>query len=128
MKSRNPRSYDKPSGTMVLGLDVVLAEKKGGADRSTLRPPDLALLELVDGKRTIEEVLQLSQTSWFVAMRRLRSLCERGVLAAGQPSTPTNPGSAHPPGGSPTPATGTDTRPRTMDLTDVVGKLFAPGS
>lgn len=125
MKTRNPRSYDKPTGTMVLGLDVVLTQKTGAVDPSSLRPPDKALLELIDGKRTIEEVLQLSQTSWFVAMRRLRSLCERGVLVSGPAAAPTG---GTPAGGSHTPATGTDQRPRTMDLTDVVGKLFTPGA
>src|SRR3954464_2369031 len=81
MKPRHPRSYDKPAGPMVLGLDVVLAVKTGAfVDRSSLRPPDVALLALVDGRRNIEEILPLSQTSLFLAMRRPRSLCERGIL------------------------------------------------
>jgi serine/threonine-protein kinase len=122
MKSRPPRNYDKPPGTMVLGLDVVLsASSAANVDRSSLRPPDVALLDLIDGKRTIEEVLQLSQTSWFVAMRRLRSLCERGILA------PNSSGSTPGVSGSIT-ADGKhgvgDARPRTVDLSDVVGKVF----
>src|SRR4051794_30195707 len=135
MKPRLPRSYDKPPGTMVLGLDVVLAVKSGAfVDRSSLRPPDIALLDLVDGRRTIEEILQLSQTSWFVAMRRLRSLCERGVLAPGKASpeassataSGSSPAAVTLPSGGSLRATKPDERPRTVDLTDVVGKLLIP--
>src|SRR2546421_4876074 len=132
MKPRLPRSYDKPAGTMVLGLDVVLAAKpEAKAERSNLRPPDLALLDLADGKRTIEEILQLSQTSWFVAMRRLRSLCERGILGPIKSSEP--PSGKHAAGNTTLPGPGAmrspraeDLRPRTVDLTDVVGKLLIP--
>jgi serine/threonine-protein kinase len=130
MKPRLPRSYDKPAGTMVLGLDVVLAVKSGAfVDRSSLRPPDVALLDLVDGRRTIEEILQLSQTSWFVAMRRLRSLCERGILAptksADSPAAPGGPALTVPGAGAIRPNK-VEERPRTVDLTDVVGRLLIP--
>jgi serine/threonine protein kinase len=135
MNPRLPRSYDKPPGTMVLGLDVVLAAKADTlVDRSALRPPEVALLDLVDGRRTIEEILQLSQTSWFVAMRRLRSLCERGVLVpnqapdanAGHPRAPGGPGSNTMPGPGSFRTARTEERPRTVDLSDVVGKLLIP--
>jgi serine/threonine protein kinase len=117
---------------MVLGLDVVLAVKTGAfVDRSSLRPPDVALLDLVDGRRTIEEILQLSQTSWFVAMRRLRSLCERGILAPLKGAT--DGAAAKGSAGATQPGAGVtraplrrDERPRTVDLTDVVGKLLIP--
>src|SRR3954454_7030654 len=123
MKPRLPRSYDKPPGTMVLGLDVVLAVKTGAfVDRSSLRPPDVALLDLVDGRRTIEEILQLSQTSWFVAMPRLRSLCERGILAPLKGAT--DGAAAKGSAGATQPGAGVtraplrrDERPRTVDLT-----------
>jgi serine/threonine protein kinase len=117
---------------MVLGLDVVLtARPETAAERSTLRPPDVALVDLADGKRTIEEILQLSQTSWFVAMRRLRSLCERGILgpAKGELATsgaPPGTSSGTNPGAGPVRLKGEDLRPRTVDLTDVVGKLLIP--
>src|SRR5204862_1687348 len=109
----------------------VLAVKSGAfVDRSSLRPPDVALLDLVDGRRTIEEILQLSQTSWFVAMRRLRSLCERGILTPTK--SPEGAGAAK--GGPGVTQTGDsaprahklEERPRTVDLTDVVGRLLIP--
>ena len=119
------------AGTMVLGLDVVLGVKTGAfVDRSSLRPPDVALLDLVDGRRTIEEILQLSQTSWFVAMRRLRSLCERGILTPQKASdggtSKTATAAAQPQSGATRPPPERDERPRTVDLTDVVGRLLIP--
>jgi serine/threonine-protein kinase len=139
MKPRRPRSYDKPAGTMVLGLDVVLAlNPEGAGERSMLRPPEVALLDLVDGRRSIEEILQLSQTSWFVAMRRLRSLCERGVVTPVK--TANDAGASRPPPktadskmtitDNPTVAAKgpDDARSRTVDLTDVVSRMVPGGA
>jgi eukaryotic-like serine/threonine-protein kinase len=123
MKGRAPRNYDKPQGPMVLGLDAVLTVTEGHeADPSVLRPPEVALVALIDGKKTVEEVLQHSQTSWFVAMRRLRSLCERGIL---EPVKSGDDASSRARRTAPDRSSSADeSRPRvTLDLTDIVSKL-----
>src|SRR5687767_9172547 len=60
-------------------LDAILTSRPDG-NRGGLRAEDLALLELVDGQRTVEEILHLSRMSPFVVMRKLRSLYERELI------------------------------------------------
>src|SRR5215510_4984599 len=75
----------------VLVVDEAMAKEK--ADPRS--EDEASLLALIDGKRTVAEVLRLSRMSGFVAMRRLRSLLERQIIRPGlrvQPITATDGG------------------------------------
>jgi hypothetical protein len=77
----------------VLIVDEAIAREK--ADPRS--EDEASLLSLIDGKRTVAEVLRLSKMSGFVAMRRLRSLLERQIIRPGmrvQPVTSTGGGGA----------------------------------
>jgi hypothetical protein len=77
----------------VLIVDEAIAREK--ADPRS--EDEASLLALIDGKRTVAEVLRLSRMSGFVAMRRLRSLLERQIIRPGmrvQPVTTTGGGGA----------------------------------
>jgi hypothetical protein len=59
---------------------------------------ETSLLALIDGKRTVAEILQLSRMSGFVAMRRLRALLERRAirpLARVMPGSPSSASAPH---------------------------------
>ena len=62
---------------------------------STARSSERALLALVDGRRTVQELVRLAGMSDLVVRRHLRALCERGILvpagAAATPSPPESP-------------------------------------
>jgi hypothetical protein len=63
---------------------VLVVDEAIANDRADPRSEDEAsLLALIDGKRTVAEVLRLSRMSGFVAMRRLRSLLERQIVRPG---------------------------------------------
>jgi hypothetical protein len=72
---------------------VLIVDEAIARERADPRSEDEAsLLALIDGKRTVAEVLRLSKMSGFVAMRRLRSLLERQIIRPGlrvQPITST---------------------------------------
>lgn len=77
----------------VLIVDEAIAKEK--ADPRS--EDEASLLALIDGKRTVAEVLRLSRMSGFVAMRRLRSLLERQIIRPGlrvQPITTAGGGGA----------------------------------
>jgi hypothetical protein len=75
---------------------VLIVDEAIAKERADPRSEDEAsLLALIDGKRTVAEVLRLSRMSGFVAMRRLRSLLERQIIRPGlrvQPITATGGG------------------------------------
>jgi hypothetical protein len=73
-----------------LGADVVLlTDKLFSRDPANLRSDEeRALLALIDGKRTVGEILKLSPLSQFVAMRQLRSLSQRRIVRSVSPSRP----------------------------------------
>src|SRR4051794_20578191 len=77
---------------------VLIVDEAIARERADPRSEDEAsLLALIDGKRTVAEVLRLSRMSGFVAMRRLRSLLERQIIRPGmrvQPITSTGGGPA----------------------------------
>jgi serine/threonine-protein kinase len=91
----------------------VLAVRPGAEPaRRQLRPEELALLDLLDGKRTVGEVLRGSRLSGFVAMRLFRSLYERELLVAV--------------GSRPAPGAGPDGKGgMTQDLTGAIEALAA---
>jgi hypothetical protein len=60
----------------VLVVDQAVASQR--ADPKS--EEEASLLALIDGKRTVAEVLRMSRMSGFVAMRRLRSLLEGQVI------------------------------------------------
>jgi hypothetical protein len=63
---------------------VLIVDEAIARERADPRSEDEAsLLALIDGKRTVAEVLRLSKMSGFVAMRRLRSLLERQIIRPG---------------------------------------------
>jgi len=63
---------------------VLIVDEAIAKERADPRSEDEAsLLALIDGKRTVAEVLRLSRMSGFVAMRRLRSLLERQIIRPG---------------------------------------------
>ena len=94
---------------------VLIVDEAIARERADPRSEDEAsLLALIDGKRTVAEVLRLSKMSGFVAMRRLRSLLERQIIRPGlrvQPVTST------PGGGSNTGALKQGRLGLTQDLT-----------
>jgi hypothetical protein len=62
---------------------VLVIDETVTRERSDLRSEEEAtLLSLIDGKRTVAEVLHMSRMSGFVAMRRLRGLLERKIVRA----------------------------------------------
>jgi hypothetical protein len=81
----------------VLIVDEAMAREK--ADPRS--EDESSLLALIDGKRTVAEVLRLSRMSGFVAMRRLRSLLERQIIRPGLRVQPlsTAPGAGAPKAG-----------------------------
>jgi hypothetical protein len=82
----------------VLVVDDTMAKEK--ADPRS--EDESSLLALIDGKRTVAEVLRLSRMSGFVAMRRLRSLLERQIIRPGlrvQPLSTTTPVAGSPKAG-----------------------------
>jgi serine/threonine-protein kinase len=83
MSSESSEKSRKPTPAGIIRLDTVLAVRPGAEPtRRQLRPEELALLDLLDGKRTVGEVLRGSRLSGFVAMRLFRSLYERDLLVA----------------------------------------------
>jgi hypothetical protein len=63
---------------------VLIVNEAIGRDQADVRSEEeTSLLGLIDGKRTVAEILQLSRMSGFVAMRRLRALLERQVIRPG---------------------------------------------
>jgi len=71
--------------------------KTGDADQSvvqsTARSAERTLLALVDGQRTVQELVRLAGMSDLVVRRHLRSLCERGILVAATSGRLVTPGS-----------------------------------
>src|SRR3954469_2678379 len=68
---------------------VLIVDEAIARERADPRSEDEAsLLSLIDGKRTVAEVLRMSRMSGFVAMRRLRSLLERQIIRPGLRVTP----------------------------------------
>jgi hypothetical protein len=65
---------------------VLVMDERGASETRT--EDESALLALVDGKRTVAEILQVSRMSGFVAMRRLRALLERKVIRPAGRSAP----------------------------------------
>jgi hypothetical protein len=60
---------------------VLVVDEAVARERADSKSEDEAsLLALIDGKRTVAEVLRMSRMSGFVAMRRLRSLLEGQVV------------------------------------------------
>jgi hypothetical protein len=86
-----------------LGPEVVLVvEQMSMRDVSMLQSPEeRALLGLIDGKRTVAEILRASRLSGFVAMRQLRSLSDRRLIRTVRHRTTATQVAAHRP---PTPA------------------------
>lgn len=64
-----------------LGPDAVLVADKGSRERIGLQSDEeRSLLALIDGKRTVAEILRVSRLSGFVAMRQLNSLSQRRII------------------------------------------------
>jgi len=64
-----------------LGPDAVLvADKVLARDRGPQNDEERSLLALIDGKRTVAEILRVSRLSGFVAMRQLHSLSQRRLI------------------------------------------------
>jgi hypothetical protein len=63
----------------VLIIDEVTAREPAEARSDE----EKTLLGLIDGKRSVAEILHLSRMSGFVAMRRLRALLERKIIRPG---------------------------------------------
>jgi hypothetical protein len=76
-----------------LGPDVVLvSDKLFTRDPANLRTDEeRALLALIDGKRTVAEILRVSPLSGFVAMRQLHSLSQRRIVRSVTSRPPTGP-------------------------------------
>jgi len=53
---------------------------EGSVVVSTARSAERALLALVDGRRTVQELVRVAGMTDLVVRRHLRSLCERGIL------------------------------------------------
>lgn len=102
------RTGNQRDGGATISPDLVLRRNTSfDAAGAGLRPDEAALLELVDGQRTVNELLHESHLSGSVTMRLLRSLSDRGaVLGAREGSTG---GRSRPTGGY-----------ATQDLTSIV--------
>jgi hypothetical protein len=80
MKYRLPPVNAQPM--IALGPDAVLiADGWAGKSVADVQSDDeRSLLALVDGKRTVADILRVSRMSGFVTMRQLRSLSERKII------------------------------------------------
>jgi len=64
-----------------LGPEAVLvADARPEVPAALQTDDERSLLALIDGKRTVAEILRVSRLSGFVAMRQLRSLSERKII------------------------------------------------
>src|SRR3954469_17168756 len=82
MKYSLPPVNPPPSAALVPDA-VLIADGAGPLDRSHVQnDQERSLLALIDGKRTVADILRASQTSGFVTMRQLRSLSERRIIHA----------------------------------------------
>jgi serine/threonine-protein kinase len=61
---------------------------------STARSAERTLLALVDGRRTVQELVRLAGMSDLVVRRHLRALCERGILVPATSGRLVTPGSS----------------------------------
>jgi hypothetical protein len=78
-----------------IGLDAVLTIGEGERENRVGRSgEDASLIALVDGRRTVAEILRVSRLSGSVAMRRLRALSERRVVRPLASRASTAPGRA----------------------------------
>ncbi len=79
----DPPGHKSEKNSEALGLDdVLLQAHEANGEGTDLRDAERNLLDMIDGVRTVEEILRKSQGSWFVAMRHLRSLHERGLVTS----------------------------------------------
>jgi hypothetical protein len=80
MKYRLPPVNAQPMTS--LGPDAILiADGWAGKSAADVQSDDeRSLLALVDGKRTVADILRVSRMSGFVTMRQLRSLSERKII------------------------------------------------
>src|SRR3954469_3121354 len=72
---------------------VLIARPRTLQAGEALKSEDLTLLEHIDGRKTVDEVLQASGLSSFLGMRRLRWLYEREFVdsSSGQANRGTTP-------------------------------------
>src|SRR5262245_47354988 len=81
MKQSHPSHAPGSSGSPVNVRAVLIADERAiRASGQRCTEEEVTLLKLIDGKRTVAEILQQSGLSGFVAMRRLRSLFERRLI------------------------------------------------
>jgi hypothetical protein len=59
---------------------ILISDHRPGLSLDVQTDDERSLLALVDGKRTVAEILRASRLSGFVAMRQLRSLSERQII------------------------------------------------
>jgi hypothetical protein len=81
---------------------LIVNEALAQGDQADVRSEEeSSLLALIDGKRTVAEILHQSRMSGFVAMRRLRALLERQVIRPAGRMAPVAPpaGNGNPKGG-----------------------------
>jgi hypothetical protein len=72
-----------PASAALVPDAVLVANGAGSPDWSPAQNDlERSVLALIDGKRTVAEILRASQTSGFVTMRQLRSLSERRIIHA----------------------------------------------
>jgi hypothetical protein len=105
---------------------VLIIDEATARDRADPKSEDeAALLALIDGKRSVAEVLRMSKMSGFVAMRRLRSLLERQIVRPGLRVTPIT---ATPTAGEPGGALKAGRLGLTQDLTSAATSFAAQAS
>src|SRR5215218_9701020 len=81
MSTRYPLPPVNLPPSVVLGPEAVLmADSRPGLPPGLQTDDERALLALIDGKRTVAEILRVSRLSGFVAMRQLRSMSERKLI------------------------------------------------
>jgi hypothetical protein len=81
MSTRYPLPPVKLPPSFSLGPEAILeADVRPAIPVSLQTDDERSLLALIDGKRTVAEILRVSRLSGFVAMRQLRSLSERKII------------------------------------------------
>jgi hypothetical protein len=91
MSTRYPLPPVNIPPSVALGPEAILVAAHH-SDLPALQTDDeRALLALIDGKRTVAEILRVSRLSGFVAMRQLRSLSERRLIRPVQHRVHTSP-------------------------------------
>jgi len=81
MSTRYPLPPVNLPPSIALGPEAILvADVRPELPAGLQTDDERSLLALIDGKRTVAEILRVSRLSGFVAMRQLRSLSERRII------------------------------------------------